>query len=154
MSRRNQKNEHATALAEVRSVYATLSTRPVERMCIARTECCRFKLTGKTPLLTKGEALVAAKALRAAGRTKLPAPQTGVDAACPMLTAQGRCMIYEDRPFGCRTHFCAAAGGPYARGEVIDLIRRLEKVDVDLGGDGPHPIGTAVAQALDEAARG
>src|SRR5580693_2087049 len=46
------------AAAEVRAVYAELINRPVERTCLARTGCCQFQLTGRTPHLTKGEALV------------------------------------------------------------------------------------------------
>jgi Fe-S-cluster containining protein len=64
----------------------------------------------------------------------------------------GDCLIYDSRPFGCRTHFCAAAGGPYARKEVIDLVRRLEQVDVDLGGDGVHKIEEAVSLAIKDLA--
>ncbi|MEO6971457.1 MAG: YkgJ family cysteine cluster protein, partial [Chthoniobacterales bacterium] len=60
------------AATEVRRIYAELATRPVERQCLRRTECCQFKLTGLTPYLTKGEALVAARALRASGRKELP----------------------------------------------------------------------------------
>lgn len=136
------------ALAEVRAVYAELAKRPVARACIARTECCQFHLTGLTPQLTKGEALVAAKGFRATGRKEFP---EATDGACPLLKREtGKCMIYAERPFGCRTHFCAAAGGPYARKEVIDLIRRLEDVDRKLGGDGPRKIQAAVAEALDE----
>jgi len=136
------------ALAEVRAVYAELAKRPVTRNCVARTECCQFQLTGLTPQLTKGEALVAAKGFRATGRKEFPEADDG---ACPLLKREtGRCMIYADRPFGCRTHFCAAAGGPYARKEVIDLIRRLEEVDRQLSGDGPRKIQAAVADALEE----
>ena len=135
-------------LAEVRAVYQDLAKRPVPRNCIARTECCQFQLTGLTPHLTKGEALLAAKALRATGRRELPESDDGV---CPMLKREtGRCLIYADRPFGCRTHFCDAAGGPYARKEVLDLIRRLEDLDVQLKGDGPRKIIPAVADALTE----
>lgn len=97
-------------------------------------------------MLTRGEALVAAKSVRASGRTKLP---ERADGACPLLAANGRCLIYEGRPFGCRTHFCQAAGGPYARKDVLDLIRRLEDVDRALGGDGPRAIGAAVKQAME-----
>src|SRR3989440_3559656 len=126
------------ALAEVRQIYVDLAQRPIERNCVRRTECCHFKLTGRTPYLTKGEAIVAAKAFRATGRKSLP---ENPDGACPMLhSATGNCLIYNDRPFGCRTHFCAAAGGPVARREVIDLIRRLEKIDHDLGGNGPRTL--------------
>lgn len=135
-------------LAEVRAVYQDLAKRPVQRNCIARTECCQFQLTGLTPHLTKGEALLAAKALRATGRRELPESDDGV---CPMLKREtGRCLIYADRPFGCRTHFCDAAGGPYARKEMLDLIRRLEDLDVQLKGDGPRKIIPAVAGALAE----
>lgn len=135
-------------LDEVRQVYTDLAARPVDRNCVRLKECCHFKLTGRTPYLTKGEALVAAKALRATGRKALP---PSPDGACPLLeAASGNCLIYESRPFGCRTHFCAAAGGPYARREVIDLIRRLEAVDESLGGTGPRLIQNAVADALAE----
>ena len=136
------------ALAEVRAVYQELSQRPVQRECVARTECCQFQLTGLTPYLTKGEALLAAKAYRATGRRAFPAEDEGI---CPMLNrATGRCLIYADRPFGCRTHFCAAAGGPYSRNEVVDLIRRLEEIDVRLKGDGPRKLFAAVSDALGE----
>jgi Fe-S-cluster containining protein len=135
-------------LAEVRAIYQELAKRPVQRNCLARTECCQFQLTGLTPQLTKGEALLAAKAFRSTGRKELPEADDGV---CPMLKrATGRCLIYADRPFGCRTHFCEAAGGPYARKEVLDLIRRLEDLDVRLKGDGPRKIVPAVADALAE----
>ena len=50
----------STAIANVRQVYADLAQRPIERNCTRQTECCHFKLTGRTPYLTKGEALVAA----------------------------------------------------------------------------------------------
>lgn len=133
-------------VAEVRSVYRDLAARPIERDCQLRTECCRFKLTGKTPYLTRGEALLAARALKATGRKTLPSRNDG---ACPLLDpSSSRCLIYENRPFGCRTHFCAAAGGPYPRREVIDLIRRLEAIDEQLGGDGPHALPQAVGAAL------
>jgi Fe-S-cluster containining protein len=135
-------------LAEVRAVYQELARRPAPRHCVARTECCQFHLTGLTPHLTKGEALLAAKAFRATGRKNFPDEDDGI---CPLLHhATGRCLIYADRPFGCRTHFCAAAGGPYARKEVLDLIRRLEDVDVQLSGDGPRKLFPAVAGALAE----
>src|SRR4051812_39749568 len=85
-----------TALDEVRKVYVDLAQRPIERNCVRKTECCHFKLTGRTPYLTKGEALVAAKALRATGRTSLPQHPDG---ACAMLHREtGNCLIYEGRP--------------------------------------------------------
>ena len=141
-----QRNGTDSAIAAVRQVYAELAERPIERSCMRVNECCQFKLTGRTPYLTRGEALVAAKGLRASGRKELPiAP----DGACPLLDQRvGKCLIYADRPFGCRTHFCAAAGGPYARREVADLIQRLETVDAELGGAGASALPHAVAEAV------
>ena len=134
------------ALQEVRQIYADLADRPIDRNCVRVKECCHFKLTGRTPYLTRGEALLAAKALRATGRRALPANPNG---ACPLLDAEtGDCLIYDSRPFGCRTHFCAGAGGPYSRREVIDLIRRLEAIDESLGGEGPRVLQSAIADAL------
>lgn len=131
------------ALAEVRAIYADLDKRPVERACTRLTECCQFKRTGLMPSVTRGEALLAVQALRATGRKQAPPSTNG---ACPMLDAlTGKCLIYADRPFGCRTHFCRAAGGPYARRDVLDLIRRLEIVTDALGDhDGPKPFVAAL----------
>jgi Fe-S-cluster containining protein len=139
-------NREPTAIAAVRQVYADLAARPVERNCTRLTECCQFRHTGYTPWLTDAEALLAARAFRATGRKALPDPPDG---SCPMLDARsGRCVIYADRPFACRTHFCEAAGGPYQRREVIDLIRRLEDVSVALNQDGPRPITSALSVFL------
>jgi Fe-S-cluster containining protein len=129
-------------------VYVDLAQQPIQRNCVRKTECCHFKLTGRTPYLTKGEAVVAARAFLATGRKSLPENANG---SCPMLQPEtGNCLIYQDRPFGCRTHFCAAAGGPVERRQVVDLIRRLEDVDLVLNGNGPRPLQNAVADALKE----
>lgn len=138
------------AVREIRAIYADLEKRPVERDCVRRTECCQFKLTGRTPMLTAGEALVAAAALRATGRRVLLESGDEKTGRCPMLNPAGKCIIYDARPFGCRTHFCSAAGGPYTRNEVRDLVRRLEEVDAALGGDGPHALPMAVESALEK----
>lgn len=150
MKRSAQNEDLRSALPAVRQIYAELAQRPVERQCLRRTECCQFKLTGLTPYLTKGEALVAARALRASGRKVLPDETEG---ACPLLERQsGKCLIYADRPFACRTHYCAAAGGPIARSEVVDLIRRLETIDAQFGGNGARKLPAAVRGALAEIA--
>ncbi|MDX2226543.1 MAG: YkgJ family cysteine cluster protein [Verrucomicrobiae bacterium] len=129
-------------LSRVRAVYTQLAARPVERNCTGRAECCHFKLTGRTPHLTRGEAHLAAQAWKATGRKALPSK---TDGACPFLSPEQKCLIYDSRPFGCRTHFCAAAGGPYSRREVLDLIRELEEIDRLLGGKGPLSLETALA---------
>lgn|SRR5689334_9126610 len=145
-----RSNDISSLLAGVSQIYVELAQRPAERQCLRRTECCQFKLTGLTPYLTKGEALVAARALRASGRRTLPRELEG---ACPLLEGQsGKCLIYADRPLACRTHYCAAAGGPIARREVVDLIRRLEAIDGQLGGVGARKLPVAVSAALAELA--
>lgn len=141
----------ADAMSRVRAVYAELEERPLERQCIRRTQCCQFKLTGEVPYLTEGEALVAAAALRALGQTRIAAKQDG---NCPLLNSEtGLCQIYDSRPFGCRTHFCNPAGGPYKRREVVDLIRRLEDIDTSLGGAGARSLPVAVKEALAQGQR-
>jgi Fe-S-cluster containining protein len=131
----------------VQEIYAELAQRPISRNCSGISECCRFKLTGRTPFITKGEALVAWQGIRASGRKQLPESIAG---ACPLLKVDGKCMIYQHRPFGCRTHFCKAAGGPYAREEVRDLIQRLEEIDRALGGEGGVNLPGALAAASND----
>ena len=144
MSRPVTPDQRRALIEEVKKIYGELAGRPLERQCTGRAECCRFRLTGRTPFLTKGEALVAAAAVRAAGRKRLVAT---ADGSCPLLVG-GRCSIYESRPFGCQTHFCEAAGGPAARGAVRDLIQRLEDIDGKLGGSGGVNLVTAIEAAL------
>jgi len=140
------KPDFVAAEREVREIYAEWARRPIERNCTGIADCCRFRLVGHTPYLTRGEAHVAAKAWRAAGRKEVVTP---TDGSCPFLhTTTGKCLIYDGRPFGCRTHFCDAAGGPASRNEVRDLIQRLESIDVMLGGNGAVNLPTAVRDAL------
>jgi Fe-S-cluster containining protein len=89
--------------------------------------------------------LLLAKAVRARGRKELAARSDG---ACPLLDENGACIAYDARPFGCRTHFCAAAGGPIARRDVADLIARLADLDAAAGGDGVRELPAALADAL------
>ncbi len=133
------------ALDEVKSIYAELEARPLARECQSTAQCCRFKLTGRTPFLTLGEAIFAAQGVRASGRKDLKPHPEG---ACPLLGREGRCTIYTHRPFGCRTHFCQPAGGMYPRKHIADLIHRLEALDEKLGGDGSRELEPAIAAAL------
>ena len=131
-------------LRQIREIYEELARRPLHGKCIGRSTCCRFQLTGKTPYLTRGEAMLAAQGWRASGRKTMP-PAT--DGSCPFLK-NGLCQIYESRPFGCRTHFCEAAGGQTPRHLVRDLIQRLEDIDRALGGDGASHFHSAVSRYL------
>lgn len=141
-----EPSSNQNAIAAVKQIYDELNSRPIERNCQLNTGCCRFQITGKIPHLTKGEAFVAAQALRATGRKSLPEP---ADGACPLLDRRtSRCLIYQSRPFGCRTHFCAAAGGPYHRSAVVDLVHRLDTIDANLGGDGARELAKSISDAL------
>jgi Fe-S-cluster containining protein len=131
-------------LRQIREIYEELARRPLHGKCIGRSTCCRFQLTGKTPYLTRGEAMLAAQGWRASGRKTMPAT---TDGSCPFLK-NGLCQIYESRPFGCRTHFCEAAGGQTPRHLVRDLIQRLEDIDRALGGDGASHFHSAVSRYL------
>lgn len=142
---KHQADPNAGAMSEVREIYAELARRPRQRSCTGVADCCRFRLTGKTPYLTLGEAMVAAAAWRAAGRSSV---KPAADGSCPLLGPDGSCRIYDGRPFGCRTHFCEAAGGPLARGEVRDLIQRLEDIDHRLGGQGAVNLPAAMQAAM------
>jgi uncharacterized protein len=136
---------HRTVVEQVTAVYEKLEGRRIERDCRARTTCCRFRLTGEVPYLTRGEALVAARAWRATGRKVLPGEKES-EGNCPFLDlSNGHCRIYRQRPFPCRTHFCSSAGGPYRRSEVSDLIRELEEIDRAIGGEG---IGRGLRMAV------
>jgi hypothetical protein len=146
-SGKNAGEPDREVFAAVEAVYAELEERLVKvaRDCQLSTRCCRFQLTGEVPVLTLGEAWVAARGVRASGRKELKAHPDG---ACPLLGREGRCTIYGQRPFGCRTHFCRAAGGVVPRKLVADLIQRLEALDEKLGGDGSRGLPEAIAAVL------
>ena len=144
---RDRKKPNPEFKQEIQSIYAEIEARPLPRDCQMRTRCCHFRLTGKTPLLTRGEALYLAIGVRGSGRKVLKPHPEG---ACSLLGRDGRCTVYAHRPFGCRTHFCEAAGGMYPRKHLADLIQRLEALDETLGGDGSRPLEGAVAAVLDE----
>jgi len=136
------------ALRAVERVYADVDALPVERNCVARTRCCRFRLTGRTPMLTLGEALVAARAVRAGGRREVPESADPASGRCPLLGSGDRCTIYAARPLGCRTHFCGEAGGPVPRRAVAGMIRQLEEIEEGLRGRvEPRPLADAVGEA-------
>lgn len=135
-------------IRRTKEVYASLATLEVSRQCVGRSTCCQFLRTGKTPMLTIGEALVAAQGLRASGRARLPVSTDPASGRCPMLNSQNQCSIYSHRPFGCRTHFCAAAGGPYPRKMVHGLIQELESIAESLRQTDPRPILGAISDGL------
>lgn len=148
LPRMTGKEERRAILNELRSIYAELESRALPRACQMTTGCCQFKRTGRMPSVTLTEALLAAQGVRASGRKKLALREDG---ACPCLGKGGRCTIYDHRPFGCRTHFCEAAGGVYPRKHVADLIRRMEVLDEKQGfRDGARDFLSALEDALED----
>ncbi|MEM7384900.1 MAG: YkgJ family cysteine cluster protein [Verrucomicrobiota bacterium] len=136
------------ALEEMARIYNELEGLRADRDCRARTTCCQFGLTGRTPMLTSGEALMVVKGLRASGRKGLPASEDPGKGRCPLLGKDGRCWIYDHRPFGCRTHFCAAAGGDLPRKAIHHLIQRLETLAEKLGDSDVRKLPDAVQHSL------
>ena len=138
----------STAIAEVRQIYAELAQRPIERNCMRQTECCHFKLTGRTPYLTKGEALVAAQAFA------LPVENHFRQ----ILMARARC---------CKRQPAIASFTTIAHSDVapISVPRPADRTHVakssisfaaskksmpKLGGSGPRILQNAVTDALEE----
>ena len=121
-------------LEQLRALYREYeSTSIPARLCSGRADCCRFRLTGETPHVTLPEALLVWQTWKKTGRTRVSLPEDG---SCPCLNREGRCMVYEGRPFACRTHFCVEAGGALPRKMVQHLIDRLEDLDYTLRGQG------------------
>jgi Fe-S-cluster containining protein len=114
------------ARLETRAVYRQADAAYAGFSCPASAECCQLAKTGRQPWLWLGEWLVLKERLEREGR-QVTAREDG---ACPLLGEGGRCTVYEDRPFGCRTFFCARVRGPDRQPveEVDALLRRLERL--------------------------
>jgi Fe-S-cluster containining protein len=103
--------------------------------CSLSLDCCHFARTGREPYLWPNEWALLRRAFAARGLGKrrlavLPHGPSGreADGACPLLSREGRCTVYADRPFGCRTYFCDKGLGPTRRPprqELAELGRRI-----------------------------
>lgn len=119
---------HRAARLETRAVYRHADAAYAPFSCPASAECCQLAKTGREPWLWLGEWLVLEERLRREHRTD---PVEGASpGACPLLAPNGRCSVYEDRPFGCRTFFCHRIQGPARQPveRVNELLERLERV--------------------------
>ncbi len=138
MSSRSGRDGPRDLVAALHDLYAQVDTLLAGTSCDASTECCRFGVTGREPYVTKLELEALQRALRARGglprRRALPLLGHAEDTdarRCPLLGAEGRCLVYAARPFGCRTFFCARARGPGGgptkapRAEIGALLRAL-----------------------------
>jgi Fe-S-cluster containining protein len=93
--------------------------------CDGSTDCCRFDVTGREPHLWPAEWALLAKGIAARGARLRRLPLAGT---CPLLGSDGRCTVYDARPFGCRTYYCARATGPTRRpprAELAEIGRRI-----------------------------
>ncbi len=136
--------------AELRAIYAEADALYADWSCPSSTECCRFGITGREPYVTSVELALVKRAVARLGRPlDLGAPRSnkkglplldatdGIERSqvreerrCPMLTAAGRCSVYSDRPFGCRTFYCdrASQGTKVRHRDVTELVRRLKEL--------------------------
>jgi len=137
--------ERERALKEVRAVYRQADAAYAPFSCPASGECCQLSRTGRQPWLWQPE-----WELLSRGR---PLPPPREDGGCPYLDAAGlRCTVYADRPFGCRTFFCARIRGPARQpAETVGaLLERLERVSQRVAPalKAPRPLLEWHAQAL------
>jgi hypothetical protein len=127
------------ARLETRAVYRHADQAYAPFSCPASAECCQLAKTGRQPWLWLGEWLVLEERLAREGRR----PRARPDGACPLLGDDGRCTVYEDRPFGCRTFFCHRIQGPARQPvEAVNaLLERLAKVAQQVDPDSqPRPL--------------
>jgi len=128
--------------AELLALYAETDALMSGMSCDGSTDCCRFGVTGREPYPTAIEAAELLRAVAATGKRvqtasnasasgrkkkgKRALPIADEERRCPMLNAEGRCIVYASRPFGCRTFFCdRATGEEPKRAKIQELSRRI-----------------------------
>jgi hypothetical protein len=116
---------------EVDALVAGCTCRCANATDAADARCCQFGITGREPYPTPVELCEVDFALRARGAPQAPGaarrrglPMVAERQACPLLSPEGRCTIYESRPFGCRTFFCAGHEPPRRTRDAIKAIGR------------------------------
>jgi len=118
------------ARLETRALYRLADAAYGPFSCPASAECCQLTKVKRQPWLWLGEWLVLEERLRSEGRRV----EARADGACPLLGADGRCTVYADRPFGCRTYFCHRVTGPAHEpsAQVNALQERLGRLSRDV----------------------
>lgn len=153
MKRKSGDGAPGLLFDELRAIYAEVDALTVGYACDASTECCRFSVTGREPYPTAVERAELERAVRALGgsrkRRSLPLAS---ERRCPLLADEGRCVVYEARPFGCRTFFCDRARGPAGesvrslpRSEILRLGRAVADLSARFSpaDPGPRPLSRA-----------
>jgi uncharacterized protein len=148
--RPSSAEETHDALVELRALYAGVDALHRLRSCPSSTDCCRFGVTGREPYPTAIELAELERAVRARGglpkRRNLPVAS---ERRCTFLGDDGKCLVYEARPFGCRTFFCERAEGPpVSRDEIARVSRAIQDLSQRFAprDPGPRPISRATAE--------
>ncbi len=143
--------------AELAALYAETDALMEPMSCDASTDCCRFGVTGREPYPTAIESAELLRAFAGTGkrmqttpnataggrRGKKALPIAGDERRCPMLSPEGRCIVYASRPFGCRTFFCSRAQGQEpTRASINELGRRIANLSAhyEPRDPGPRPL--------------
>ncbi len=119
------------AATETRAVLRQADAAWARHSCPGSAECCQLAVTKRPPWLWPSEWKVLEERL---ARDRRPVPPQRGDGACPLLDAEGkRCTVYEDRPLGCRTFFCARIVGPskLPAEETNALLERLKALNLE-----------------------
>ncbi|MBI4699591.1 MAG: YkgJ family cysteine cluster protein [Deltaproteobacteria bacterium] len=149
--------DEAPLLAELEALHREIDALQTGHRCAGSTVCCHFGLTGREPFLTSIEwqAVEHALARRGGplGRTSRARPLRGDaegEQICPLLTREGRCAIYQDRPLGCRTYWCARALRPHPVAPYLrrDLLRRV--LDIAARHQPQGDCGRPLSQLMEE----
>lgn len=144
-------------LKELRALYADVDASHAHSSCPATTECCRFGITGREPYVTSIEMVAIRRAVKARGgalspkRRALPLLAIGErERICPLLDSTGKCSVYADRPFGCRTYFCSRATHAPDRAGTRVFVRRLATLAAahEAGGELARPLTRVLAEKI------
>ena len=142
-------------LAELQALYQQADALYAGYRCEGTTECCRFAITGREPYVTAVELRALERAVAARGghlksaKRALPlAPRDGDERTCPLLDAGARCVVYQARPFGCRTFWChrADTDSPVSHKQMSALVAKLKDLAArhQPGGERGRPITRAL----------
>lgn len=151
MARFKQEQDEDKLLAELTALYAEVAAMYEDWSCPSSTECCRFGITGKQPFVTSIELRALERAVARRGgmpskkRRALPlTTDAEKERMCPLLSREGKCSVYADRPLGCRTFYCSRAtrGAGPARDELRHIVQRLTDLASRhrFGGEQPRPL--------------
>lgn len=151
--------EEDAVLAELTALYAEVDARFAGWSCDSSTDCCHFGRTGREPYVTSIELALVKRALARSGRkapTQAKTPQPARRALpiarderrCPLLDDAGRCSIYQQRPFGCRTFFCERAlpADKVSQRDINGFVARIRDLAAKLGDGGEE--GRPLTRAL------